>query len=86
MSQLQGQRAEEEGGGAEGRAGGPVAVLVLPFAFVLLAEDPLEARRAEAALALVAGAPVLAQQELVVADVRWGRKREEAVGGLSSRG
>lgn len=35
----------------------------------MLAQDPLEAHRADAALVLVAGAAVLAEQELVVTDV-----------------
>lgn len=74
MSQLQGQRTEEEGGRAEDHERGPVAVL-LSFTFLLLTEDSLEAWWAEAALVLIAGAPVLAQQELVVADICWGRKK-----------
>lgn len=43
----------------------------------MLAQDPLEAHRADAALVLVARAAILAEQELVVTDVGYkvrGRK------------
>lgn len=66
---MQAQQAEQASCGAEVHAGGRVAVLVLTLTLGLLAEDPLKARGAEAALVVVAGAPVLAQQELVIADI-----------------
>lgn len=75
-AQLEGKRPEEDGAEAAVHAGGTVAVLFVGFAPGLLAQDPLEAHGADAALVLVAGAAVLAEQELVVADVGYevGRK------------
>lgn len=74
--QLQAQH-DQAGCRAEVHARGGVAVLALALALGLLAEDPLEARHAEAALVVVAGAPILAQQELVITDVGC-RERERA--------
>lgn len=71
---MQAQQAEQASCGAEVHAGGRVAVLVLTLTLGLLAEDPLKARGAEAALVVVAGAPVLAQQELVIADICCGKR------------
>jgi len=68
-AQLEGEHPEEDGAEAAVRAGGTVAVLFVGFAPGLLAQDPLEAHGADAALVLVAGAAVLAEQELVIADV-----------------
>lgn len=49
----------------------------------MLAQDPLEAHGADAALVLVAGAAVLAEQELLVADVGYGMGGREGEGSLS---
>lgn len=77
-AELEGEHPEEDGAKAAARAGGTVAVLFVSFAPGLLAQDPLEAHGADAALVLVAGATVLAEQELIVADVGYevgGRER-----------
>lgn len=46
----------------------------------MLAQDPLEAHGADAALVLVAGAAVLAEQELLVTDVGYGTGGREGEG------
>lgn len=69
MSQLEEECADEEGGEAEVCAGGGVAGLVVSVTLGLLAQDAFVAIGAEAPLVLVAGAAVLANQELLVADV-----------------
>lgn len=71
-SQLQGERAQRHGGQAGTGSGGTVTVLFVRFTPGLLAQDALEAHGADAALVLVAGAAVLAQQELVVAHIGCG--------------
>lgn len=80
-SQLKAERAEEECGEAEVCAGGRIAVLALGVALGLLAQDALVAGRADAPLVLVAGAAVLANQELLITDIgcqaRRGRERKK---------
>lgn len=68
-AQLEGEHPEEDGAGAAACAGGTVTVLFVSFAPGLLTQDPLEAHGADAALVLVAGAAVLAEQELIVTDI-----------------
>lgn len=68
-AQMEGEHPEQDGAEAAMGAGGTIAVLFVGFTPGLLAQDPLEAHRADAALVLVAGAAVLAEQELVIADV-----------------
>lgn len=82
-AQLEGEHAEEDGAEAGARAVGTVAVLFVGLAPRLLAQDPLEAHGADAALVLVAGAAVLAEQELLVADVGYGMGGREGEGSLS---
>lgn len=68
-SQLQGQHSQRHGGQAAAGAGSTVTVLFVHFTPGLLAQDALEAHGADAALVLIAGAAVLAEQELVIADI-----------------
>lgn len=79
-AQLEDEHAEEDGAKAGARAGGTVAVLFVDFAPRLLAQDPLEAYGADAALVLVAGAAVLAEQELLVTDIGYGTGGREGEG------
>lgn len=78
-SQLQGQHAHGHGGQAAAGAGSTVTVLFVHFTPGLLAQDALEAHGADAALVLVAGAAVLAEEELVIAHVGC-RVRRTALG------
>lgn len=68
-SQLQGQHGQGHGGQAAAGTGSTVTVLFVRFTPGLLAQHALEAHGADAALVLVAGAAVLAEQELVIADI-----------------
>lgn len=68
-SQLQGEHPQGHGGQAAASTESTVTVLFVHFTPGLLAQDPLEAHGADAALVLVAGATVLAEQELVIADI-----------------
>lgn len=78
-SQLQGEHPQGHGGQAAAGTGSTVTVLFVHFTPGLLAQDPLKAHGADAALVLVAGAAVLAEQELVIADIGC-RVRERDVG------
>lgn len=79
-AQLEGEHPEQEGAKAAVHAGGTITVLFVSFTPGLLAQDTFEAHGADAALVLVAGATILAEQELVVADVGY------EVGGREGRG
>lgn len=68
-TQLEGEHPKEEGAEAGVQAVGTIAVLFVGFTPGLLAQDPLEAHGADAALVPVAGAAVLAEQELIITDV-----------------
>lgn len=67
--QLQGEQPQGHGGQAAAGTGSTVTVLFVHLTPGLLAQHALEAHGADAALVLVAGAAVLAEQELVIADI-----------------